>query len=123
MYWLDPFHYYIEGLAVNELEHLTVTCTEDDLVKFPPPPGQTCGEYTKAFFSNPATPGYIANPDAMQPEQCGYCTYSSGEQFYKSSFQWGERNKWTNVGILAGFFIFNVIVFVCLVYFKRKGRR
>ncbi|KAI8338366.1 ABC-2 type transporter-domain-containing protein [Chlamydoabsidia padenii] len=123
MYWLDPFHYYIEGLAVNELEHLKVECTDSDLVKFHPPPGQTCGEYTTAFFSNPATPGYIANPDAMQPEQCGYCTYSSGEQFYKSNFQWGERSKWTNVAILAGFFIFNVFVFIWLVYLKRKGRR
>ncbi|CAO3587861.1 unnamed protein product [Absidia cylindrospora] len=123
MYWLDPFHYYIEGLTVNELEHLTVECVDDDLLRFPPPPGQTCGEYTKNFFSNPQTPGYLANPDAMQPEQCGYCSYSSGPEFYMSRFQWGTRNKWTNVGIMAGFFLFNVIVFVCLVFLNRKGRR
>ncbi|ORZ21210.1 ABC-2 type transporter-domain-containing protein [Absidia repens] len=123
MYWLDPFHYYIEGLTVNELEHLTVECQDEDLVRFSPPPGQTCGEYTKNFFSNPQTPGYLANPDAMQPEQCGYCSYSSGPEFYMSRFEWGTRNKWTNVGIMAGFFIFNVIVFICLVFLNRKGRR
>ncbi|KAI8092617.1 ABC-2 type transporter-domain-containing protein [Halteromyces radiatus] len=123
MYWLDPFHYYIEGLTVNELEHMTVVCSDEDLVRFPPPPGQTCGQYTQNFFSSPLTPGYLANPDAMQPEQCGYCSYSNGPQFYESRFGWSAANKWRNFGILTAFFVFNVIVFIGLVYWKRKGRR
>jgi ABC-type multidrug transport system ATPase subunit/ABC-type multidrug transport system permease subunit len=122
MYWLDPFHYYVEGLAVNELENLKVVCTEADLLRFLPPLGQTCGEYTANFFAYGA-PGYIANPNATQPEQCGYCTYKSGPEFYENNLGWSASNKWRNFGILIVFFAFNVALFLLLVYWRRKGRR
>ncbi|CAO3645884.1 unnamed protein product [Mucor fragilis] len=122
MYWLDPFHYYIEGLTVNELENLKIVCTDEDLLRFSVPEGQTCGQYTAEFFANGA-PGYIANPDAVQPEQCGYCTYKSGPEFYESNMGWSAANKWRNFGVLFAFFIFNILVFLGLVYWKRKGRR
>ncbi|KAI8969248.1 ABC-2 type transporter-domain-containing protein [Mycotypha africana] len=122
MYWLDPFHYYIEGLTVNELAHLKITCTDQDLLRFTPPPGQTCGEYTANFFASGAT-GYIANPDAMQPEQCGYCTFKSGPEFYETTIGWNAANKWRNFGILIAYAVFNVIVFITLVYLRRKPRR
>jgi ABC-type multidrug transport system permease subunit/energy-coupling factor transporter ATP-binding protein EcfA2 len=121
MYWIDPFHYYIEGLTVNEFENLKVVCTQDDLVRFTPPPGQTCAEYTRSFFISGA-PGYIANPDAVQPEQCGYCTFSNGPEFY-GQFGWSAANKWRNFGILVAYFIFNILIFLVLVYWNRKGRR
>ncbi|KAI9487865.1 MAG: ABC-2 type transporter-domain-containing protein [Benjaminiella poitrasii] len=122
MYWLDPFHYYIEGLTVNELQNMKVVCKENDLIRFSPPPGQTCGEYTANFFAQGAF-GYIANPDAVQPEQCGYCTYKSGAEFYEGNMGWSAANKWRNFGILFAFFIFNIIVFIILVFLKRKPRR
>ncbi|KAI8968505.1 ABC-2 type transporter-domain-containing protein [Mycotypha africana] len=122
MYWLDPFHYYIEGLTVNELEHLVVECNESDLLKFPPPAGQTCGEYMANFFEAGNT-GYITNPDAMQPELCGYCSYKSGPEYYETRNQWSASHKWRNFGILVAFFVFNVFVFLLLVFLKRKGRR
>jgi ABC-type multidrug transport system ATPase subunit/ABC-type multidrug transport system permease subunit len=122
MYWLNPFHYFIEGLAVNELHYITATCNDKDLIKFSPPPGQTCGDYTKNFFSYGAT-GYIANPEAMQPELCGYCSFKSGAEFYETSFSWDVANKWRNLGVVIAFFVFNVFWFGALVYWKRKPRR
>ena len=122
MYWLDPFHYYIEGLTVNELHNLKVTCTDEDLVKFSVPPGQTCSQYTQSFFDQGA-PGYIANPEAVSPEQCGYCTYSSGPEFYETQMDWSYSNKWRNFVILLSFFLFNIALFIALVFWKRKGRR
>lgn len=122
MYWLDPFHYYIEGLAVNELGDLKVNCNDGDLLRFSAPPGQTCGEYTANFFSYGA-PGYIANPNATSPEMCGYCTFSSGPEFYESRFDWSADNKWRNFGILVAYFAFNIILFIGLVYVFRKPRR
>ncbi|KAI8376506.1 ABC-2 type transporter-domain-containing protein [Radiomyces spectabilis] len=121
MYWLDPFHYYIEGLTVNELENLTIECSDQDLLKFTPPAGQTCGQYMQRFFEEFHAPGYIADPNAT--DMCGYCSYKSGREFYTTSFGWDEANKWRNLGILIAFFAFNVFVFVGLVYWKRKGRR
>ncbi|EPB81631.1 hypothetical protein HMPREF1544_11651 [Mucor circinelloides 1006PhL] len=122
MYWLDPFHYYIEGLAVNELADLKVDCNEGDLLRFSAPPGQTCGEYTANFFSYGA-PGYIANPNATSPEMCGYCTFNSGPEFYESRFDWSASHKWRNFGIMVSYFAFNIILFIGLVYVFRKPRR
>jgi ABC-type multidrug transport system ATPase subunit/ABC-type multidrug transport system permease subunit len=122
MYWLDPFHYYIEGLTVNELRDLVVDCSDGDLLRFSPPPNMTCGEYTENYFAYGA-PGYIANPNATQPEQCGYCTFKSGKEFYSTRFGWDESHRWRNFGILVAYFAFNVMVFVSLVYLRRKPRR
>jgi ABC-type multidrug transport system permease subunit len=115
-----PFHYYIEGLAVNELAHVIVSCTNSDFLKFPPPPNMNCGEYMTNFFLYGA-PGYINNASAT--DVCDYCPFKSGKEFYTMRFDWSEDNKWRNVGILFGFFFFNVIVFIILVYLKRKPRR
>ncbi|KAG0784732.1 hypothetical protein G6F16_008005 [Rhizopus arrhizus] len=120
MYWVDPFHYYIEGLVVNELGDLKVTCTDGDLIKFNPPPNTTCGDYTKNFFSYGAT-GYLANPEAT--DQCGYCSYSSGPEFYSTRFGWDAAHKWRNFGILIAYFIFNCFAFLFFVYLFRKPRR
>lgn len=120
MYWLDPFHYYIEGLGVNELENLPVECKELDFVTFNSPPGQTCASYMANFFASGA-PGYIANPDATQG--CNYCAYKSGREYYTLNFGWSAAHKWRNLGIIIGFFFFNVGVFLILCYWKRKARR
>ncbi|KAL0078387.1 ABC-2 type transporter-domain-containing protein [Phycomyces blakesleeanus] len=122
MYWIDPFHYYIEGLAVNELESLTVVCKDEDLLKFSAPPGQTCGQYMANFFSNGGL-GYIDNPDTVGPELCGYCTYKSGEEYYSSVYGWEASNKWRNIGIIAAYFGFNSLVMLVLVYWRRKAKR
>lgn len=120
MYWLDPFHYYIEGLAVNELEHLPVECKDLDFVRLTPPPGQTCGDYMANFFAMGA-PGYVANPNAT--DECHYCAYKSGKEYYTLNFGWDAAHKWRNLGIIVAFFIFNVFVFLALCYWKRKARR
>ncbi|KAL0086733.1 ABC-2 type transporter-domain-containing protein [Phycomyces blakesleeanus] len=122
MYWIDPFHYYIEGLAVNELEHLKVVCTDRDLLRFSPPPGKTCGQYMSNFFAYGGL-GYIDNPDAVQPEQCGYCNYNSGKEYYTKVYGWDASHKWRNFGIIICYVAFNILVFLALVYWKRKAKR
>ncbi|KAG0172189.1 hypothetical protein DFQ30_011013 [Apophysomyces sp. BC1015] len=122
IYWLDPFHYYLEGMVVNELENINIICTEADLVKFYPPPGQTCGEYLTNFIQFGA-PGYLSNPNATQPELCGYCAYKSGKEFYTTQLEWDGSHKWRNLGFLIAFLIFNVIVLIGLVFLKRKAKR
>ncbi|KAI7876976.1 hypothetical protein K492DRAFT_210004 [Lichtheimia hyalospora FSU 10163] len=120
MYWVDPLHYFVEGLAVNEMSDLPIICNDRDLVKFPPPAGQTCGDYMADFFNSGAT-GYLDNPNAT--DMCGYCNYQSGEEYYSSSFGWSSANKWRNLGIIAGITGFNILVFFGLCYLKRTARR
>lgn len=122
MYWIDPFHYFVEGLATNELSGIKVTCTDDDLMKFNAPPGMTCGEYTANYFAYGAS-GYITNPNATLPDRCGYCPYKSGDEFLASRFDWSITHKWRNLGVICCFYLFNCVVFIVLVYLKRKPRR
>ncbi|ORX44963.1 hypothetical protein DM01DRAFT_1340270 [Hesseltinella vesiculosa] len=123
MYVLDPFKYYIEGLTVNEMQGMKVECTPDDLIKFTPPPGQTCAEYTAAFFATPGATGYLDNPQAVQPEQCGYCLYNTGDEFYETIYEWSGADKWRNFGILLCYLAFNIFLVIGLVYLRRKPRR
>ncbi|KAG2177326.1 hypothetical protein INT43_007983 [Umbelopsis isabellina] len=118
VYWLDPFHYYIEGLTVNELDGFQVHCSESDLYLFNPPAGQTCGQYTQQFLTN--APGYIDNPN--DTSNCGYCPYKEGNDYF-NTLGWSASNKWRNFGIIVAFWIFNIAAFLVLVYWKRKGRR
>ncbi|KAI8889012.1 hypothetical protein K501DRAFT_300849 [Backusella circina FSU 941] len=120
-YWLNPIHYFVEGLSVNELQHIIITCSESDLVRFSPPPGRSCGEYTRSFFTSGAS-GYIDNPDSVQPETCAYCEFSTGEELY-STFDWSESNRWRNLGVIVAFFIFNMFCLAGTVYWKRKAKR
>ncbi|KAI8147471.1 ABC-2 type transporter-domain-containing protein [Fennellomyces sp. T-0311] len=120
MYWLDPFHYVMEGFAVNQLEALTITCRDKDLFKFTPPTNQSCGDYMQDFFSNGGS-GYLADPSSTT--ECEYCTYSTAEDYYSTTFDWHASNKWRNIGIICIYVVFNLIVFGGLVYWKRKARR
>ncbi|KAJ8660040.1 hypothetical protein O0I10_004267 [Lichtheimia ornata] len=120
MYWLDPFHYYIEGLATNELSNVQVTCNSDDLLTFNPPPNQTCGEYMTNFFNSGGS-GYIDNPN--DTTACQYCAYSSGTEFFEQNFGWSASNKWRDLGIMIAFFIFDLAMLIIVCYFKRKPRR
>ncbi|KAI9499314.1 ABC-2 type transporter-domain-containing protein [Zychaea mexicana] len=121
MYPLDPFHYYVEGLTVNEMKDLPIQCNSRDFLTLDPPPGQTCGSYMQQYLSSPTSTGYLDNPDATA--QCRYCSYSSGKEYYTSMFQWSEQHRWRNFGIIVCYFAFNVIVFQGLVFWSRRARR
>ncbi|KAJ8663054.1 hypothetical protein O0I10_001231 [Lichtheimia ornata] len=120
MYWVDPYHYFVEGLVVNELETLPVQCNENDVARFTPPAGQTCGEYMANFFESGGM-GYVVDPNAT--DICAYCNYQSGKVYYETNFDWSADNKWRDLGIIAGIAGFNVVVFTILCYWKRKAKR
>ncbi|KAI9275480.1 ABC-2 type transporter-domain-containing protein [Phascolomyces articulosus] len=121
MYWLDPFHYCIEALTVNEMRDLSIRCNQDDFIKFDPPLGRTCGSYMEQFFSSPGSTGYIDNPNATV--ECNYCQYSTGKEYYTTIYQWSEKNRYRNLGIIIGFFIFNTLLLQLLIYLTRKPKR
>ncbi|ORZ02812.1 ABC-2 type transporter-domain-containing protein [Syncephalastrum racemosum] len=120
MYWVDPFHYFIEGLGTNEMGELPVICDDRDLIALHAPPNQTCGQYMSNFFKAGGT-GYLVDENAMN--DCQYCTYKSGQEYYSSSFGWDASHKWRNLGLIVCYAIFNCLVFVVLCYWKRKPRR
>eukprot|EP01127_Copromyxa_protea_P003985 TRINITY_DN1374_c1_g1_i2.p2 TRINITY_DN1374_c1_g1~~TRINITY_DN1374_c1_g1_i2.p2 ORF type:complete len:651 (+),score=180.85 TRINITY_DN1374_c1_g1_i2:2482-4434(+) len=121
MYELVPTHYYLEGMVSSVLSGVEITCTEEDLARFLPPPGQTCAEYAADFMVN-AT-GYIANPDAEAPELCGYCQYERGADYYEAFIGWDLGHRWRDFGIVWCFWFFGVLCVVFFSWFNRKAMR
>ncbi|KAI9312444.1 ABC-2 type transporter-domain-containing protein [Dichotomocladium elegans] len=121
MYWLDPYHYLIEGFIVNELHDFKVNCRDEDILAFHPPPGLTCAEYTETFFAT-GGPGYIRESSLNSTELCDYCPFEYGDQYFEA-LGWSFDNRYRDFGILLGFWIFNILAFVFFVWLFRKPRR
>jgi ATP-binding cassette subfamily G (WHITE) protein 2 (SNQ2) len=77
MYWLNPFTYLVGGLLTQLLFDIKVTCDKDELSRFAPPEGQTCGEYMASFFND----GYGYIVDNSSTTLCQYCEYKDGAQY------------------------------------------
>jgi len=86
LYWMNPFQYLIGGLLVFPLWDQPVQCATEELGRFVPPAGQTCGAYMADFLSR--TPGYLTNADAV--DVCEYCIYSRGSE-YLASLELGRK--------------------------------
>ncbi|KAG0044244.1 hypothetical protein BGZ83_010503 [Gryganskiella cystojenkinii] len=118
MYWLDPYHYIIEGLVASQLHGIAVSCDSDEFSIFNSPVGQTCGQYAAKFLEH-AT-GYINNPNAT--ENCQYCQYRVGDEFTAGlNMDFGHR--WRNMGILCIYLVFNIVMVFVSVRFVRWDRR
>jgi len=118
MYWLDPYHYIIEGLVSAQLHDVEVRCASDEFSIFNPPPGQTCGNYAAAFMAK--APGYINNLNATS--DCEYCQYSVGQDFY-NGLSMDFANRWRNLGILCMYLAFNIIILLVAIRYVRWDRR
>ncbi|KAI8376507.1 ABC-2 type transporter-domain-containing protein [Radiomyces spectabilis] len=120
MYWLDPYHYLIEGLVVNVMDSVPVVCGSNDFIQINAPPNQTCGQYMANYFSSGGL-GYLEDPNATGT--CNYCQYSAGNDYYETRIGWHFDNRWRDFGILCAYYVFNVFAFMFFVYLFRKARR
>ncbi|KAI7904280.1 ABC-2 type transporter-domain-containing protein [Cokeromyces recurvatus] len=120
MYWIDPYHYLIEGLVVNALDGIPVICDASNYIKVRAPPGQTCGEYFNAYFESGGL-GYLGNPNATG--MCDYCQYTLGNDFYEGRIGWSFAHRWRNFGILTAYTVFNCFLFTVFVFLFRKQKR
>ncbi|KAG0055293.1 hypothetical protein BGZ83_009051 [Gryganskiella cystojenkinii] len=118
MFWLDPYHYIIEGLVAAQLHNVPVHCDRDELSVFSPPSGQTCGNYMAEFLKT-AT-GYLDNP--TDTADCRYCQYSYGQDFY-ASMNFDFAHRWRNLGILCIYLAFNIVAILVGIRFFRWDRR
>lgn len=121
MYPLVPTRYYLEGVVSNVLVGVTIECTEDDVSKFLPPPNMTCGAYAADFLVN--NTGYIINPNATQPELCGYCQYERGADYYETFVGWDYSYRWRDLGIVVCYWFAAVLVTIVFTWVNRKGMR
>jgi len=118
LYWIDPYHYIVEGLVTTQLYNLEVRCATAEFNIFQPPAGQSCQTFAAAFLARAS--GYINNPNAMS--DCQYCQYSKGQDFYKN-LNMDFEHRWRNVGISLIYLCSNVtLILLGVKYFKGAKR-
>jgi len=118
MYWLDPYHYVIEGLVTAQLYNVEVRCAEDEFSVFNIPAGQTCGSFSEEFMKTAR--GYINNKEAT--ENCQYCTYSVGQDFY-AGLSMDYVHRWRNMGIMCIYLAFNIVIVVTAIRYLKWNKR
>ncbi|KAJ2776197.1 ATP-binding cassette transporter snq2 [Coemansia javaensis] len=118
MYWLSPYHYYVEGVITNDLHGSPVRCHARELYTFEPPANATCTSYAGDWVK--AATGYLANPDATAA--CQYCPYSVGDEYF-ASLGWSFNHRWRNFGILIGFTAFNIAFTMLMVRVYKVNKR
>lgn len=111
-FWLSPLRWFYGGLNAELVTQQTITCTQEQLTRFQPPPGSTCAAYA-ADFLRTAT-GYLDNPSATA--DCGYCQYSTGADYVSNlGYEYGDR--WRDWGVGLCFCVSNIAFFYALVWF------
>ncbi|OAQ31960.1 hypothetical protein K457DRAFT_71238 [Linnemannia elongata AG-77] len=118
LYWLDPYHYIVEGLVTTQLHGLDVRCRDTEFSIFEPPSGQTCVQFAGAFLQR-AT-GYLNNPDATTG--CQYCQYSKGQDFYKN-LNMDIAHRWRNIGIACIYLVSNFTIIILGIKFFKGNKR
>ncbi|CCO28597.1 pleiotropic drug resistance ABC transporter [Rhizoctonia solani AG-1 IB] len=77
MYRLSPLTYLIEGLLVNGIGKMDLTCSPTEIQTIVPPSGQTCSSYMNQYISTAG--GYLVNPDASS--DCQFCPQSTTDTY------------------------------------------
>jgi len=57
-----------------------VRCQENELARFPPPPGLTCQQYAGPYAQQAG--GYV---ETLAGGLCGFCQYANGDQFVSTA--------------------------------------
>lgn len=107
MYRLTPFTYLIEGLLVNAISGRTITCKESELT-FLVPVGD-CTTFLAPYVAEAG--GY----SQVVGSQCGYCAYSSADQ-YLSSLLMSFNHRWRDVGFMCAYILFNIAAVFVITY-------
>jgi ABC-type multidrug transport system permease subunit len=111
MYRVSPLTYWVDGTAAAGLAGQAVKCASNELARFNPPPGQSCGQYLSAYLSQ--APGQLLNPDATS--KCQYCPLSNSDQFLSTvAISYGTR--WRNFGLMWAYILFNIFIAVLFYY-------
>ncbi|CAK7901811.1 pleiotropic ABC efflux transporter of multiple drugs Cdr1p [[Candida] anglica] len=104
MYRCNPFTYLVSVVLSTGLANSPVECASNELLKFVPINGTTCGQYMKPYMS--VAKGYLLNSAAT--DVCEYCTVNTTNTFLKSiGANYHTRGR--DIGIFICFIVVNVI--------------
>ena len=118
LYNVNPIRFAISPLISGELYGLDIVCDQNELSRFPPPAGRTCGDWAAGYIAMAG--GQVLNPNAT--DECQYCPYVTGQQFYAPfGIDFADRGR--DIGVVIAFCVFNAIVTVlCTKYLRFSNR-
>jgi ATP-binding cassette subfamily G (WHITE) protein 2 (PDR) len=119
MYRVSPFTYLVDAMLSVGVADNVVVCAANELRRFAPRAGQTCGAYMAAFI---ASSGGGTLVDAGATDQCAYCSISSTNQFLQAVNS-HYALRWRNFGILWVFIVFNAFAAVFLYWLARVPKK
>ncbi|RBR12138.1 uncharacterized protein FIESC28_08772 [Fusarium coffeatum] len=114
LYYINPFNYLMSSMLTFSVWSADVECKENELARFSPPNGTSCGEYLSEWLTQ--VPSKLLNPDAT--DECMVCLYSKGEDYLRTLNIKDYSYGWRNAGITAAF----VFSSYALVYILMKLR-
>ncbi|KAK2797837.1 ABC multidrug transporter mdr3 [Emmonsiellopsis sp. PD_5] len=118
MYRLSPFTYFVSAVLSVGVAQTDVHCSDIELLKVPPPDGQTCIEYFRDFMM--IAGGQPVNPNAT--DMCQFCpTVKTDDYLAQVNIFYADR--WRNIGILFAYIIFNVLGAIGLYWLLRVPKK
>ncbi|KAJ2099259.1 ATP-binding cassette transporter snq2 [Coemansia sp. S100] len=118
MYWISPYHYFIEGVIVNDMHGTRINCKPNEFFSFTPGAGQSCNQFAGSWVGS--TRGYLRDPAATG--SCEYCIYRTGDEYY-NTLSWSFGHRWRNFCILLGFTAFNIAFTVFMTRMYKVNKR
>lgn len=120
MYRVNPFTYLVSAMLSVGLADSSVTCAQNELARFYPNDGQTCGKFMSNYLSMAG--GYLVDPNATS--LCEYCPMADTNTFLASiGSVYSELGR--NIGVVIAFIVFNMcgtIFFYWLARVPKGGK-
>lgn len=114
MYRVSPFTYLVSAVLSTGLTGTTVQCSDIELLKVSPPPGQSCADYLDPYIN--VSKGKLHNP--RDSVDCKICSMSRTDQFLLSlNMPYSEH--WRNVGLLFAYVGFNIVAAISFYWLIR----
>ena len=120
MYRCNPFTYCVSAMLSIGLANSDVVCAANELAKFAPLEGYTCGEYMAGYMS--VAGGYLV--DENSTTICQFCSMASTNVFLKEvSASYEHRGR--DIGIFSAFIFVDMIGTVFFYWLTRvpKGSK
>lgn len=118
MYRCNPLTYLIEAFLALGIANVKVKCSDYELIKFTPIPGQTCAQYMAPYIQMAGT-GYLQDPNAT--DICQFCQFSYTNDFLATV---GSKysHRWRNYGIFISFIVFNYVAAIFFYWLAREPK-
>ncbi|ODV86674.1 hypothetical protein CANARDRAFT_6250 [[Candida] arabinofermentans NRRL YB-2248] len=114
MYRCSPCTYWVSAMLSSGLGRAKVECSTTEFVHFPPPSGQTCGQYMEEYISEVG--GYLL--DSSDTSDCSFCSVASTDVFL-ASLHINYDHRWRDFGIFICFIAINIGFTIFLYWLAR----